>query len=338
MKMNCGGRWCGRSSAQGLSLVELLVAMLLGVILSGGMVIAYLGAKQNSFYESQTARMQENGRYAMRLLSRELFMAGFFAGAPTMEEISPTSIGTDCSDRDWVLDGSHPLDLVNDFPGQSIPVSLSLIPFTCLDIGDIAVGTDLLAIKRTAGEASLRQGRPAQGLTGSTVQSWYLRQTSGEPQAWEKIAANDLLDPDKADHSGSYWKAISRIYFIRRYSDSEDPRDEIPTLCMETLAGDGMTSRCLVEGVENMQLEFGIDTDADGVPNQYKSAPTAEEMQHVVGAKIYLLLRSINRISGFKNGKTYTLGQKVLTAKHDAYLRRVFSSTVLLRNRIKPHG
>ena len=107
---------------------------------------------------------------------------------------------------------------------------------------------------------------------------------------------------------------------------------------METLAGDAMTSRCLVEGVENMQLEFGIDTDADGVPNQYKSAPTGDEMRHAVAAKIHLILRSISKIPGHQDDKTYTLGQKILTAKHDPYLRRVFSTTVLLRNRIEPVG
>jgi type IV pilus assembly protein PilW len=331
-------RQYGTLSVHGLSLVELLVAMLLGVILSGGMVITYLGAKQNSFYEVQMARIQENGRYAMRLLSRELVMAGFFAGVPTLEGISPADLGADCSDQYWVLDGTHPLELVNDYPGQSIPVSTRLTPFTCMDGEDISSGTDLLAVKRTAGEASLRRGVSAERLTTSTVQSWYLSLASGEPQAWEKIAPIDFFDSAYADQSGSYWEAITRIFFIRRYSDSQDQGDEIPTLCMETLAGDVMTSRCLVEGVEDMQFEFGIDTDADGVPNQYTSAPSAEEMQHAVGAKIYLLLRSISKISGVRDGKTYTLGQKVLTARHDAYLRRVFSSTVLLRNQIKPPG
>jgi len=328
----------GALSVHGLSLVELMVAMLLGVILSGGMVIAYLGAKQNSFYEEQLARIQENGRYAMRLLSRELVMAGFFAGAPTLEGVSPASVGADCSDQYWVLDGSHSLEVVNDYPGQSIPVSTSLTSFTCMDDDGISLGTDLLAVKRTAGEASLHRGVVAESLTASTVQSWYLRLASGEPQAWEKIAPIDLLDSALADQSGTYWEAITRIFFIRGHSDSQNQGDEIPTLCMETLAGDVMTSRCLVEGVENMQLEFGIDTDADGVPNQYKSAPSAEEMQHAVGAKIYLLLRSIHQISGFKDGKTYTLGQKVLKAKHDAYLRRVFSSTVFLRNQTESSG
>ena len=55
-----------------------MVSMLLGVILSAGFVSTYLGAKRNAFYDEQMARMQESGRYAMRLLSRELAMVGFY--------------------------------------------------------------------------------------------------------------------------------------------------------------------------------------------------------------------------------------------------------------------
>jgi len=324
--------------ACGFSLVELLVSMLLGLLLSAGVVSVYLGAKRNFFYEEQMARMQENGRYALRLLSRELVMAGFFGGVPALDNVFPASVGGDCSDRDWVLDGTHPLELVNDYSGRSAPVSLHATRLTCLDSAAIVLNTDLIAIKRTAGEASLRRGIPAAGLTASTVANWYLRLASGQQPEWEKLRAIDLLDRARAVPSLSYWEAISRIIFIRRFSDSGIAGDDIPSLCMETLAGSAMTTRCLVEGVENMQLEFGIDTDADGVPNQYKSAPVGEELQYAVTAKIYLLLRSINKISGHQDDKTYTLGQKILTAKHDAYLRRVVSATVLLRNRIEPIG
>ncbi len=336
--MHRGRRQYCSAFTQGLSLVELMVSMLLGLILSGGMVSAYLGAKRNYYYEEQMARMQENGRYAMRLLSRELAMAGFFGGVPALDSVSPAAVGADCSDQAWVLDGTHPLELVNDYSGQSVPLSLHSTPLTCLDSSAIALDTDLIAIKRTAGEASLRRGVPAAGLTSSTIASWYLRLTSGDHPAWEKLRSKDLLERKKAVPSLSYWEAISRIIYIRKYSDSGIENDDIPSLCMETLAGDGMTSRCLVEGIENMQLEFGIDTDADGVPNQYKSAPAGDEMKYAVTAKIHLLLRSISKVSGHQDEKTYTLGQKTLAAKHDAYLRRVFSATVLLRNRIEPIG
>ena len=321
---------------RGFSLVELLVSLLLGLLLSAGVIAAYLGAKRNFYYEEQMARMQENGRYAMRLLSRELGMAGYFGGALALQDLVPVAVNADCSDQPWVLDASNPLELVNDYPGQAVPVSQHAIELNCLDSASIVEHTDLVAIKRTAAEASLRRGVPAAGLTASTTNSWYLRREEDEQPEWERLRAIDLLDPAHSLPSLSYWEAITHIIFIRKFSDSGIEGDDVPTLCMETLAGDAMTSRCLVEGVENMQLEFGIDTDADGIPNQYKAAPDAEEIERAVTAKVYLLLRSISEISGHQDDKSYALGRKTLAAKHDSYLRRVMSATVLLRNRNAP--
>lgn len=329
---------CSAARARGLSLVELLVSLLLGLLLSAGLVTAYLGAKRNAFYDEQLARMQENGRYAMRLLSRDLAMAGFFGGVPSMLSVEPGSVGTDCSSANWVLDGREPLELVNDFSGQSPPVSRHLTPFTCLQGAMIVSGTDLIAIKRTAAQPSLHNGVPATTLTHATTQSWFLRTVMGSPDAWEKLRPVDLRDTGRTRSAHSYWEAITRIFYIRSYSESGSEGEDLPTLCMETLAGDGMTSRCLVEGVENLQLEFGVDSDGDGVPNSYSPDPTASDMRRVVAVKIHLLLRSIVGVTGHRDDKSFRLGEKEYSARGDNFLRRVFSSTVLLRNRKQPIG
>lgn len=325
-------------SQRGLTLVELMVSMLLGILLSGGMVGAYLTAKHNHYYDDQMARVQENGGYALRLLSRELTMAGFLGAVPTLAGVSPANVFGDCSDSDWVLDPANPLELVNDHAGGPVVVSLHGTPLTCLDGTSVVPNTDLISIKRTAARASLRGGIPAPNLTASLAESWYLRVDSGREPTWEKLPAIDLLDSARALPSLSYWEAVSRIFFVRRYSETSDPGDGIPSLCMKTLAGDAMTSRCLVEGVEDMQLEFGMDTDGDGVPNQYMDAPASSDMKNAVTVRVYLLLRSILPITGYRDEKTYALGRKRLPARHDAYLRRVFSSTIHLRNRIEPVG
>jgi len=325
-------------ASSGLSLVELLISMLLGLFLTSGIVSVYLGSKQNYFYEEQSARIQENGRYAMRLLQRELTMAGFFGGILTMDAVTPASVGVDCSTTDWALNGIDPVDLVNDYSGQSTPVSLNSTPFTCLDGAGIVPFTDILAIKRTASEASMRSGVPAAGLTASTGEQWYLRLPGDGDPLWQKLRPIDLLNSEAAGASWAYWEASSRIFYIRSYSDSGAANDGIPTLCMENLAGNAVTTRCLVEGVENMQLEFGIDTDDDGVANQYKVAPSGAEMKQAVTARIHLLLRSILEITGYRDDTTYVLGQAIVAAQNDGFLRRVFSTTVHLRNRIEPIG
>jgi hypothetical protein len=209
----------GYPCSSGMTIVELLVSMLLGLLLIAGMISAYLSASRHYAYEEQMARMQENGRYAMRLLSREFAMAGFYGGMPSSVGIPAASVGTDCSAGDWALDVRNPLDLINDYAGQSPPVSQHLAAFSCLDRTAIAWHTDLVAIKRTAAEASLQRGIPAESLTSSTVEAWYLRVVSGIAPTWEILRPIDLRSPSRALPSLSYWEAISRIFFIRKYSE-----------------------------------------------------------------------------------------------------------------------
>jgi type IV pilus assembly protein PilW len=95
------------------------------------------------------------------------------------------------------------------------------------------------------------------------------------------------------------------------------------------------TTDCLVEGVEDMQIEFGIDTDGDSVPNLYKAAPDPDEMDDLVTARVYLLMRSLGEVRDYDNTNIYTLGSKSLSVD-DSHLRRVFSTTVQTRNAILP--
>jgi len=322
----------GVSSDRGFSLVELLVAMLLGIILSCAMVVAFIGARQNALYEEQLARIQENGRFALRLLSRELGMAGFFAALPVIEGIAPVAMAADCSVESWALDTANPLGVADNHAGASSPVTTGELALTCIDGVDIVAGTDVLAVKRTSGEASLADGVVAQALPDSDAQNWYLHLKSGLPQGWVQMTAGQLRTLAVAHPPDSYWRAVTRIFYVRPYSDPDNRDDGIPTLCMESIVGDGMQSRCMVEGVEDIQFEFGIDTDADGVPNRYLTAPTASQMRHAATVQVHLLLRSIAGIPGWRDERTYALGRKDIAAPRDHYLRRVMSSTVRLRN------
>jgi hypothetical protein len=93
-----------------------------------------------------------------------------------------------------------------------------------------------------------------------------------------------------------------------------------------------MITRCLVEGVEDLQLELGMDTDGDGVANRYISPGQVTDYEGAVSARVHLLLRSIYRVVGLRNDSIFTLGRRQVSKPRDGLLRRVFSTTVMLRN------
>ncbi len=61
---------------QGFSLIEVLVAMAIGIILLGAVSYLFLGSKQLNRNQNETSRMQENGRYALDTMGRVIRQAG----------------------------------------------------------------------------------------------------------------------------------------------------------------------------------------------------------------------------------------------------------------------
>ncbi|MEH6593004.1 MAG: PilW family protein [Halioglobus sp.] len=326
-----------RHRVRGFTLIELMISILLGLILSLGIVNVYLGSKRNYAAEEDMARIQENGRYAINFLKRELMQVGFYGGRLDVDEMPAGTVTTDCvAAGNWALDASVPLELINDFNSSLVTKNGTTLSNTCLIVSEIVSGTDIVTVKRTAGEPTLRDGAYTAGVTAAKNTQWYLRvQDYGSQKSWiyndtAGFNSTDDVPGSKVD----YWEFYSQIFYIRNYSLVAG--DDIPTLCVERLVASEMTTECLVEGVEDMQLEYGLDNNFDGFPNQFVSDPNTPDIGDAVVAKVYLLLRGTSPIAGYTNTKTYNLGQKVVAAKNDAYLRRVMTTTVQMRNLILP--
>lgn len=93
----------------------------------------------------------------------------------------------------------------------------------------------------------------------------------------------------------------------------------------------------LVQGVENMQLRYGYDSDGDDVPNYYLAANdsatlgTSWDWGDVVSVKVSLLMRSIDPVESDPVANADFEGIAVAT---DRYLRQRVSFVVELKNRI----
>lgn len=338
-----------RQAQHGFSLIELMISLLLAALVLAGVAALFQQSKSSAVQDEQIARMQENGRFALRVMSRELSMMGYFAGMlslkPDVKLDTTDADGTIACDtstnNDWGASLVHENDAddMATLDGAIKETSLQFYDnatasdYDCIDDVDILDGTDVVAIKRVSDTANFEYddtGAQIATLAAVTGGNVYFKTNRSSAELYVASGTNDngAAVPDVLSTVRQYQPYI---FYVRPYSVTAG--DAIPTLVRETLVGTTMTAQPLVEGVENMQIEFGIDgTDDGNEPDYYTLAPDATELGDAVTTRIYLLLRSIKPVTGYLNDKTYNLGAEVLGPFNDAYYRRVYTTTVQMRN------
>ncbi len=321
---------CPEPRSSGITLPTLLISMALGLLFAALLVWSYAEARRQFLLADELARVRENGRFAMALLRRELALAGFHGGLPlhTTAGLPVVFDGCGVAAR-WPLGDVDALDLQASYAGGA-PQTVTGVVLDCLPAAMLQRGSDLLAIRRTAAEATLANGEWAAAASGVDRGYWYLqiRGQTASVQWWQagRVDAVDAVSGSGVD----YWRLLARLFYVRRYSVT--PADHIPTLCAAALSPAGMSSQCLVEGVERIHIELGVDANGDGVPEHYVSQPDAAQLRRAVTARVVLLVRSLAPVPGYAGARRYRLGQRQFVADDDGYVRRVFSTTVGLRN------
>ncbi|GAB3281119.1 PilW family protein [Parahaliea aestuarii] len=315
---------------RGLSLIELMIAMTLGLLLLSGLILVYLESRRQALLEAEGARLQQSGRYALSLLQHELTMAGFFGGWPEPGLLAADAGAPGCGGlAGWALAPEPALDLIADIQGEARR-SVHGHDLGCLPTGSgaIAQATDVLVIKRSAAQATLENGAFAAGISAAEASQWYLRIGHGGA-AWRYVGEGENFPAvDRAPASGvSYWEVYASIFFIRPWSQ---PGDGVPTLCVERLSANSVGPvECLVDGVEDLQLSIGIDSNGDGSAERFTDNPDAVELQRARTARVALLLRSLAPVPGHRRSLEEGDGGGL---DQDGYLRRWFSGTVNLHN------
>ncbi len=317
-----------RVRQRGLGLVELMIAMLLSLLLSVA-VISVFSANSRSFKQDENVlRMQDDARHALRELAFELSMAGHYADLLIPGSVTPDdslSLTSDCGPigaDDWMYQTvttgtSQALSVVSVDNASAADATAN---FSCISPGEFQAGTDIVAVKRVAG---VRTGVPETGRvylrTNGTVGLLFQEPITGIPVISVPAPRSD-------------WEYRPSIFYIRSFADV--PGDGIPTLCRKTLGGmtPGMMTECLAAGIENLQVEYGIDTSEDGNANVFVADPTLEQMQTVVSARIFIQARTLEQDTRYENDKTYSVSNAAPLVPNDGYRRRIESVTVTIQN------
>jgi len=321
-----------RRGSRGLSLIELMIAMGISVVMTLALGTFMLQGTRSGREDINISSMLDELGYAAALLSLDLEMAGFWAQVhdPSAIELDGTLAlgGTDCGPAGWYRDLA-PLALLDNNTGASGVQPLTGYP--CLDADDVMPGTDVIAIKRVQGRVAGTDTVTSGMQTGLI----YLR-------THDKFGRMYLHGgtPGTVETPYRNWQYAPAVYYVQRWSVSDTESPLIPSLCRMVLRANGGTPEfvreCVARGVENLQLEIGVDSDEDGSANYFTPSPEPTDLRRASTARLYLQVRSTRPDFHYLNEKTYQIGNTELpyTPGGDEahYYRKTLSTEVALRN------
>jgi type IV pilus assembly protein PilW len=321
---DAGGRSRGRGS-RGFTLIELMIAMTIGVFLLGTLAVVLSNNSRTRYEIEKSIGQIQNARYAMQMITDDLSNAGFYGealipGGAALPSLCPTAAN---------------LDAARGYPVQGAD-NIAALPQTCTAIGAVLTGNDLLAVRRTSTCAvgdpdcdPFVEGLPhlqqpacsADCLDPPTCSPWI---------ATERAALTARVRSCTAGADAPIYRLYSRLYYL---APSNRPNDGIPTLKRAELTTNGYVVTPIAEGIEHLHFEYGIDNDGTGEPDEYLEAIIDPgDWQDVVAVRVHLLVRNATPTHGHSDDRTYRLGQEVIEAPGDAYKRQAYSTTVRLNN------
>ena len=327
----------GRRETRGFSLIELMVALTLGLLIL--LAMSTLLAQQSRTREqlAQTAGQIENGRYALMLLRDDFQHAGFYGefGNPLT---LPSALPNPCATATADIRASLALPIQGYNAETTVPSPLS----GCLANDNHVPGTDIVVLRRVQANDVL----PTLGtLTAGRV---YVQATPDNLVVDTGAAGTDLTLLQKDGATPARIRAyVQHIYFISpcnvyasgtTCTAAADNGSPIPTLKrLEISAAGGatvFTTTPLVEGIEDMQFDYGLDVDGAGAPSTpFIVAPTLAQWPDVMAVGITLRARNIAASPGYIDGKIYDMGVAgTVPPFSDGFRRHVYAENVRLIN------
>ncbi len=335
----------------GYSLIEILIALVLGVMVTVGVFQIYISNKQSFHLTENQSRLQENARFALHFLTEDIRLAGYLGCASrgvtaSNSLVTPTNflydINTPLEGSDWdaatsdwlpALDANIDNPAINsDDPAEnsdiitirraetnSIDITLhpnSTSNLTLAGTGTPALANCDLAIASDCDAATVFQVSTFD--TGTLVATHVVGGAC--------VPGNSTTSLNESYAGGEIRPYRISTYLIRNFTNALGI--DVPTLYR---IEDGGNATPLVEGIERMQILYGVDSTGDGAANQYVSANPEPNWNQIVSVRITLLVQSIDDEVLSQDEAAYQFNDEDVPVA-DARLRRQFTTTIALRN------
>ena len=331
-------------SQRGFTLIELMISLVIGLLLSAAIVKIYVDTSQIYKFQNAVSEVQENGRFASAFLRRAARLAGNF-GCDASKPISGSTLSDAEATRLQFYNGASPPDQpaqpIGGTDGGGVPGVRGENSDELILRGSTGGGVRLDA-NRT-GEGTALTVETNSGLTDdsfavisdcSTTHIFEITRVAGTT-----IDHSGVPDTYTTENGARVQEVRAVTYCIGQAQAWTGGPNGNNLMALRRLINPSAGQTCpnngqeLVEGIQNLQVRYGVDTDApaDNFANRYVTAPA--NMTNVKTLRIELLVRSL------ANGVTSTAvpptleGAAIPLAANDRYLYKVMTNTFSLRNK-----
>jgi type IV pilus assembly protein PilW len=371
-----------RSPQKGLSLVELMISLTIGSVITAGIVQLFSANSETYGVMTGQSRMQESARFSLDFIGRDIYKAGYFGCFSSNEQLYWTAASGD--------DIPYEFDLRSGLQGYNaggvgdwepdlddLPTTVNgtntnvFVDGTGINTDNIVSGTDVITIRSLSQQDV--ETRLAEELLNATDDIEVVTPSDGTELGFGQGDLAMIYDCEKAtifqvtgltpetdpiviehdvDTAGVSWgNSFARLaiknsfgtdayisaietntYFIAP-GQGENNRGQAP---LSLWRKSGTTSPIeLVEGIENLQILYGVSTDDDLTPNQYVSSINDVSLKDVVIIRVTVIANSIDDVGG---SSAPTHGCTIQNCYEDeeeidGLIRRAFTQTFMLRNR-----
>jgi len=270
----------------GFTLVELMVSLFISLAMVGGIIVFASSNKGSYTIQNELGRLQENSRFALDTLSRNIGSAGFRITEPVAPAVGILAFGpVNTPLDDATSNGTLNLLATGNFTGD----------FATMFTGDgTGMGSDVLIMNKESVVGATDDCLGQAVTVGATITNVYYI---------ADLDANNLFD-----------------LYCEGYEN-------------------GLSSgapQTLVEGVDNMQLLYGEDTNNDNTADRFVSAINVIDWQRIMAVRVALLMSTLTPLpTGEIETDTYRLlNAPTMGPFNDGEnrIRRVFTKTILIRS------
>ena len=331
---------------KGLSLIELMVGMVIGLALLAALGGLYVSTSKARTEFDKTGTQVENGRYAVETMVRDIEMAGFY-GRPGTPATATFNLPTVCATAKTAMGFSTTSGLTVPVGVSGLATNATAPSASCLS--SIGTSSEALTVRYASSV-------PVSASSASGTE-YYVQMstcsTDAQPLVYDSSSANLIL-MTKTCSSGTLAelrKFVVRTYYVASCDSCATNIDTIPTLKVAEFVNGSIQVSSLVDGIQDVHFSYGVDTDNNGSPDCYVDNPAINNAtsctgsagydwsnattnwSNVTSVRVTVLARNLVPTNGWTDTKTYNLGRATADGPYkDAYKRHVYSAVARVWN------